>query len=720
MITCFFKVGGSLMRVFAAAFALFIWTVMSPFLALPSEASPKSDKHAAVQGVLDLSDWNPAEYGNMPLQGEWGFYWNRLLQPDDPGLREAPSYATVPHVWKTKETPGSDGIASKYGSATYRLTIRLGEYGKDSRLALYIPSVATAYKLWVNGKPATSNGVVASSAGEMVPKNVPKTVSIEAAPEVELVMQVSNFVQRKGGMWQPLQLGEEQRISRMVSRGIVSELFIVGSLTIMGLYHIGLFLMRREDRSPIYFGSLCLAIAIRTLFQGETIAIKLLPAFPWEAAVKLEYIPAALAVHYMLRFVRVLYPADGSRMLDPLFRLVLYGFIAMVLVCPAKVYTVTMLPFQLYSVAIILVILSVYVRAFMRRRDGSLLNFTGMAIFFLTIVNDILFSNQIIQTGNWIPFGQLAFLFTQSINLAVIFSKAFKQTERLTVELSVANKSLEGKVRERTVTLEQAKKELEEANGELSRMEQSRRRLLSDISHELGTPLTTVRGYIKAMLDGVVKLGDRTYLQLIYDKTVFLDRMIGDLFELTKLEARQIRFELRTVEVGMLVSKLYEKFELEMGEKRLRYELVPPEEPLPGRIAVADVDSIRIEQVFGNLLINAQKHTPAGGMIRIETEWRLAGETSRADSHVVIQVRDTGKGIAESELPFLFDRFYRGRQKKDTSGVGLGLAITKEIVSSHNGEIGVESALGEGSLFYFTLPVRFVDESVRQGAKEGA
>ncbi|WP_409342615.1 sensor histidine kinase [Paenibacillus sp. MBLB4367] len=709
----------------AATACVLIWiSLLTLFGSQTVHAADRAGGLQAMRGELDLSQWEPERDGIVELKGEWAFYWNRLIEPggfgpngypaDTPGLESVP-YAAVPHVWKNDRAPEADGITSSEGFATYRLLVKAPDRLRDHNLSLYVPSVASAYKLWINGKLAAWNGVVGTAREQMVPKNLPKTVALGSAGEYELILQVSNFVQRKGGMWEALQLGEEQQVFGGMVRRMASELFIIGSLTVMGLYHISLYIMRRNERSPFYFGVLCLMIAIRALFQGEAIAVKLMPAFPWELSVKLEYIPTDVAVLMVLLFVHSQYPLEAKAAVNRWYGLFTWSYMLFILLAPARVYTKLMLPLQLMAVVVFLYVTIVFIRAFIRKRHGSLNNLIGLTVFFASIINDILFYNNVLATGDWIPFGLLVFLFAQTINLALTFSKSFARVEGLTVELQSANRSLEDKVRERTATLEEKKRELEDANGVLSRMEQSRRRLLSNISHELGTPLTTVRGYIKAMIDGVVKVGDPVYLQLIYDKTVFLDRMIGDLFELSKLEGRQIRFEFREAEVEQLIRRLFAKFELDMRDRKLAYELGPIIEPVRDRTAFAAVDPIRIEQVYGNLLVNAQKNTPAGGKIRIETEW-AAGDGRQGS--VTIKVIDTGRGIAEDELPFLFDRFYKGRvsQKQETYGVGLGLAISKEIVSCHDGEIGVRSKLGEGSVFYFTLPVRYVHAAELQSA----
>ncbi|MBW5449418.1 response regulator [Cohnella sp. CFH 77786] len=285
---------------------------------------------------------------------------------------------------------------------------------------------------------------------------------------------------------------------------------------------------------------------------------------------------------------------------------------------------------------------------------------------------------------------------------------------RINLHLKVAkwHAMLEHQVRERTTelaetntALEQINRELEQAYRELSAMEQSRRRLFGNISHELGTPLTSIQGYVKGILDGIERFQDRKYLQRIYDKTIYLHRIIRDLFELSKLEARQIRFEFQQMELLPFVENLRQKYASDVELHELRFECTLPD-PKATETAMVRIDPLRIEQVVNNFITNAIKFTGPGGTIRLSVE---LDASSAPYDRVRIGIHDTGSGIDDEDLPHVFDRFYRGQasRKSRAEGAGLGLSICQEIIRYHDGEIGVASRLGEGSTFYFTLPVEF-------------
>ncbi|GAB2671165.1 AAA family ATPase [Paenibacillus thermoaerophilus] len=245
-------------------------------------------------------------------------------------------------------------------------------------------------------------------------------------------------------------------------------------------------------------------------------------------------------------------------------------------------------------------------------------------------------------------------------------------------------------------------KRVNERTDEIIRMEESRRNLFANISHDLGTPLTSIQGYVEAILDGVVDDPEarRKYLKIVLARVQGIRRLIKDLFQLSKMETRQLHFNRKAVPAAEMIREMFQKHELDTLEAGVGYRL-DIDESLDGVQVVADEQ--RIGQVYDNLLYNALRYTPSGGQIRVSARLEADGE------YVLIQVADTGSGIAAHDLPHIFERFYRGSKSRGTAeggGSGLGLAIAREIVTLHDGEIWAESEPGQGSVFYFTLPVR--------------
>ena len=243
-------------------------------------------------------------------------------------------------------------------------------------------------------------------------------------------------------------------------------------------------------------------------------------------------------------------------------------------------------------------------------------------------------------------------------------------------------------------------------SDERNRSEKERQRLLYVISHELKTPITTLRGNLEAILDNKLS-GDRQRLtdsiSNAHQKTLLLERLVNDLFELSQFEGGQFSFNysLLSFEEGFL--PIFKKFSRDAEQEGYEFSLNIEggvDGQGPGSILSAEfiLDVERIEQVVYNLVNNAMKNTPQGGKIAVE--FRLPDR-----NFLEIRFSDTGTGITEKDLPHIFDMFYTASNIKRSKGTGLGLAISKEILLKHQAEISVESELGRGTTFIIRFPV---------------
>jgi len=217
--------------------------------------------------------------------------------------------------------------------------------------------------------------------------------------------------------------------------------------------------------------------------------------------------------------------------------------------------------------------------------------------------------------------------------------------------------------------------------------------MISDVAHELRTPLANIRGYLEALRDRVVEPSPEV-VDSLYDEAMILSRLVDDLQELALAEAGQLRLAREPVDVADVVQQAVQSFQPQAAAKGLTVEA-----ELAGALPPVDADRQRVGQVLRNLLRNAVAYTPAGGKVTVSA--RQVGE------EVEVAVRDTGVGIAPEHLPYIFERFYRADRSRtrSTGGAGLGLTIVKELVEAHGGHVRVESQVGAGSTFTFTLPV---------------
>jgi two-component system sensor histidine kinase BaeS len=207
-----------------------------------------------------------------------------------------------------------------------------------------------------------------------------------------------------------------------------------------------------------------------------------------------------------------------------------------------------------------------------------------------------------------------------------------------------------------------------------------RRQLMADVAHELRTPLAILQGRIEGLLDGVYPR-DELHLTELLEETRHLSRLVEDLGTLAIAEAGALDLRKETVDLGDLVRDVAAALPR------------PVAVAVPVDLPAVEVDPVRIRQVLLNLLANALRHTPAEGTVAVEVEAR--------PKQILIRVRDSGSGISPEDLPHVFERFQKG---SDSGGSGLGLAIARKLVLAHSGEIGIESAPGQGTEVTVTLP----------------
>ncbi|MHB8756729.1 MAG: ATP-binding protein [Bacillota bacterium] len=231
----------------------------------------------------------------------------------------------------------------------------------------------------------------------------------------------------------------------------------------------------------------------------------------------------------------------------------------------------------------------------------------------------------------------------------------------------------------------------------LKEAEQARRDFVSNISHELRTPVTTLRGFVEAIRDGVVGgvMERERYLGIMDEEIGRLSRLIEDLFQFSKLEAGKMDYRFEGLDPARLVDRVAEKVRPRLEREGLELRVEQPAGDYP--LVVADSD--RIEQVFFNLISNAVRFTPDGGRVTI------SAVTDEDRKRVIFSVADTGAGIPAADLPRIFERFYKAKTAagRRAGGTGLGLAIVKHIVLDHGGAVWVESEEGKGSKFSFAL-----------------
>ncbi len=640
------------------------------------KGSKDLNKTAAVNGALDLSAWNFINDGVARLDGEWEFYWNQFIYPGD--FNESvkinqPNLIHVPTRWN-KPSLGNSPYDS-FGFATYRLTITINSTQKLK--GFKIPEINTSYKMWVNGELLAENGIVGKDKATSRPQYLPLIKMFKPdSNRVELVIHVSNFHYAHGGIWKSILFGNESEILKLRKYGIMFEVFLIGALFAMGIYHAGLYMLYRKESAMLYFGIFCLMIVIRASLTGERLLLNLFPVLPWEWALKIELLPIFWGPVIFLLFLRALYPGEINR---HVYHLILYseiiGSLLFLLLKPIF-FEQLFIFFQLLLAILCAYYFAIQISALRKKLYGASFMVTGFVVLFLTVINDILHSQFLIKTSFIVPFGMIFYL---------LFSFALQKK------------------------FVQAEKKLRSQRDQLKRAEKMTTlgTFILCVTHDINNPNTSIKITSQGLADlwkGVVpvleeykdefgdfEIGGSTFMDL---KT----NVPGDFSRIIRNSERihHIVNGLKTfinpskdiidknISVNSIIKTSVNLFHNDTG-KNISIS-IDRERHIP-KIRAKFWD---IVQVVINLIQNACDAVHKdGGRIRIRSF------SNRLEKKVYIEVKDNGAGISEDKISNIYKEFYT--TKRGTNSIGLGLFIASVIIKNHNGELNIHSDKEKGT-----------------------
>jgi len=232
--------------------------------------------------------------------------------------------------------------------------------------------------------------------------------------------------------------------------------------------------------------------------------------------------------------------------------------------------------------------------------------------------------------------------------------------------------------------------------NDLQSVDTLRKELIANISHDLRTPIASIRGFVETLIikgDDLSEEKKKWYMEIVIKNVDKLKKLVDDLFELSKLEAKQLPIQQEAIQMAEIIQDIADKYRIIAKEKGVSLNTVYSKD-LP--LVYADI--ALIDRALQNIIDNAIAHCKKGDVVTLEL--------SREHQEVKITISDTGCGIAEKELPYIFERYRKGKFLNDTKeGSGLGLAIVKRIMDLHNINISVKSALNQGTAFFFSLPI---------------
>lgn len=386
--------------------AVFLVCIFAAFSAAPnlSLANPESK---AINGEIDLRKWSFAKQGALRLSGQWDFYLNQLVSPSELKKDSPKSQVDFPSEWNGISDSHNAGI----GYATYQLRIILANH--SNQLALELPHFYCNYKLWINEKVIAQNGEVATNAEESKPQWLPQTVPFQPASDtLHLVIQVSNFHHHKGGVREPIYLGLVDTMQARRNSLVTFNFILCFALLVMSLAFIIVYFIGNKNNAISFFAILCLAWGVRSVFSNNYLFISFFPNFPWDIAVRIEYLTLYFTMIYATLFLDSLFKEDVNFLIKYALIAGNFVFAFTTLFSPTLFFT-QLLPIYLSFCAILIgYAIFVVTRAWVYGRKGVWLVITSI------LLGLIIFSFDLLAYEGFAPFNALIFY----IGYLIIFS----------------------------------------------------------------------------------------------------------------------------------------------------------------------------------------------------------------------------------------------------------------------------------------------------------
>lgn len=638
----------------------------------------------------------PSDYPALTLDGPWKIRQGDSPEFSDPAYQDADwQTVTVPSN-AAKLFPGQDGyiwyrkwLYLPPGKPAYDLGIRLGK-------------IASADESFVNGYRLGGNDSTEPDGLDYKKIRIyPIPDQILAADGVNLVaVRVKPFYPNAAGLYsEAVRVDEYSKLERQLVREENAFLICSSIFILIGFSFLVFFVKRRSERDLLFFSMGAFCIGLYTFYESQW------PYILGRETVydfRLAYVAGFSVAPAFARFIYE-YLADRNApqtgKVERLYRLLTLGMLGYAGIMDAALFIYSDYRFWYYLYEVVNTYLSVF--------------FGGSAILYLLYrLAGGVRNHRLILFASVVAFaGGIAEALKMELRLPDNVSMWGMLTFVLLCTFALANRffRLQDEVAQYSAGLERM---VDIRTRQLKSMEESRRRLLANISHDLRTPVSSVLGHAELLLEEIVDSPDqqRGYIKRIHAKMLGFNRLIQDLFELAKIESQQERFHMVPVPALVVVENVYQKYLYDVQNAGIAFE---NRCSLTLSVQVL-ADEDRLDQVFANLISNALRYTPAGGLIAIGCQLTdkppdgLAPTTNGTLGWICFTVADDGSGIVPEEAFRIFERFYRGNEAVRTNPSehsGLGLAIAREIILAHGGRIWADAAVEQGCTIHFVLPV---------------
>ena len=612
----------------------------------------------AINGIIDLSEVNFQKNSTVNLDGEWEFYPNEFIYPNQI-ISSKPGLIVVPTAWNLQS--GSYSIYPKYGYGTYKVKIKLNN--NIDFPTLKFQYIGSSYRLFCNGKEYQSSGKPGISSDESVPSITVEEFSVikNDLNELDLILHVSNFQISNGGLNRSIQIGSVKAITDLHTREDAIHWLFTGMIFIMGLYHLGIYFLRVKDLTPLYFGLYCILSSIREFYIVERGINRIFPEINFSIWVKLDQLFLFLSIAFFAYYMKSLFPKDTSRSIIRVTASFQIFLCIYLIFSPLDKLFITEDTAKVTIPLLSLYYLFVLIQVLINKRESGLLFLLGFSVVYICIINDLLYSMNIISTDRLLPYGITFLIFIQSYILSSRFNKAFNDAELFRIQLE--------------------------------KMSKVKDEFMSNLSHEIRTPLSLIYAYselLKDYSDNDIET-IKSYGLDIYREANVLSENINDLLLVTNLETQFI-IKNETVNISSIIKEAISYLDNLIDENSIKIDLKNLKD------YNINCDKSLLYKVFIIIIKNSILYNNQPANIKIYTE--------EINSTILIYIDDNGVGISSDDLLKVFDKFYRVDSSITyrVSGVGVGLFIAKRIIDLHKAKIDISSTLGKGTSVRIQFP----------------
>jgi signal transduction histidine kinase len=643
-----------------------------PFFSFLAIILLSSNSAIAQDAVIDLTHGDLNQLEMHSISGKWQFYWNQLLTPEDfVGKNHPGELISVPGSWNRQtEYPG-------LGFATYRTSIKLPPQSKG--LAIYFPAINSAAKIWINGEKVAENGNATADKKFYKSKLTGIVLAVPPnASNLDLVVQVVNYTSLFGGFSDDPQLGSISALMSRLNQTQGINNFFAGSLIAMFIYQLILYSLFQRGKSYLWLALICLGVALRAMIVngGSFLLPNLFPSVPWEVWKKIEFGSVYAIIAFFPLYIAKLFQHEAPQWPTKFFITISVLLCLMVLLTPHYVYGKYL---DVAHAALILAFLYALYSAGKASGSGNedaRIIFIGIMVSFpfiaLEMIKNSLLHHVDIQLMHLVETGVLVFLLFQVYLLANHFANSFKNLEQL-------NLGLEKMVDERTEQLTTANKMKE--------------KLLSIVSHDIKSPLNSLRGILNMYTQKIITADEfKYYAKRIEDDLTKTSLLVDNILFWTANQLRGAKPKFEKIILEEIVNENIELFETIASAKKLsiKNELT--------KNHWVNFDRNILNLTLRNLISNAIKFSHAGDDIIIHGE--LMEKVS------LIRIIDFGVGMSDEALKSLqgSQTMKSAEGTNNERGTGLGLSFCREYLQIAGGDLEIDSTPGKGSTLTISIP----------------